>query len=389
MDRARMAPLFLLLLLPLAAAAPSAPPAGKSPPVGAKAPAPAPPGVATPPKTNPACPLTGKPPTKPVIPHSRCVEAQKLSCCEDCADLTFPIQALAINVTAAVEPATGGALDPATIPPNVCALFQGHEECEQLVEQLVCAVTCNPDSGYYFIDTPTGPYMQVCTKFAQQLYDKCSKLSIGSLALSDIIYVPEDLIKGAIVPLIAQAVPGFTAGVGDVGCYGGPQVVPATPLCCDPLTIPQTCPTGSVNTTGAEKIPGRKPDQKICAKYPYKTGTTPFARPPLPATAFDKPSLPVAPSSAPAPGSAMAPAPGSAMAPSPGGTVDGATPSPSSPAAPSPASPSSPSSPTTSPSSPTTPPLPPPPPPLPHPPLLRPRRALGVWVHPWQYLLSP
>ncbi|CAI5474333.1 unnamed protein product [Closterium sp. Yama58-4] len=195
MDRARMAPLLLLLLLPFAAAAPTAAPTGKSPPAAAKAPAPAPP------KTLPACPLTGKPATKPTIPHSRCVEAQQLSCCEDCADLTFPIQALAVNVTAALETVSQGYLDMTKVSPDVGGTrlgangawmgdngtrigasaargmnaLRGLEECEQLIEQLVCAVTCNPDSGYYFIDTPTGPNMQVCKAFAQQVYNKCSK----------------------------------------------------------------------------------------------------------------------------------------------------------------------------------------------------------------------
>ncbi|CAI5514255.1 unnamed protein product [Closterium sp. Naga37s-1] len=368
MDRARMAPLLLLLLLPFAAAAPTAAPTGKSPPAAAKAPAPAPP--VTPPKTLPACPLTGKPATKPTIPHSRCVEAQQLSCCADCADLTFPIQVLAIDVAAALEPVTQGL---ATAPADVCQLFKGHEECEQLIEQLVCAVTCNPDSGYYFIDTPTGPYMQLCKAFAQQVYDKCSTLKVGDLSVDMVIYNPEELIKQAIVPLVAEAVPGFTAGVSDVGCYGGPQVLPATPLCCDPLTIPKTCPAGSVNTTGAEKVPGRKPDAKICAKYPYKPGTTPYKRPALPPTAYDKPTLPKAPSapsSAPAPAPGSDAAPGSEMAPSSGGTVDGGS---SPPTAPPPAAPSPPSSPSipsssSSPSSPSTPsssstPSPPPPPP--------------------------
>ncbi|CAI6003957.1 unnamed protein product [Closterium sp. NIES-64] len=332
MDRARMAPLLLLLLLPFAAAAPTAAPTGKSPPAAAKAPAPAPP--VTPPKTLPACPLTGKPATKPTIPHSRCVEAQQLSCCADCADLTFPIQVLAIDVAAALEP--------------------GHEECEQLIEQLVCAVTCNPDSGYYFIDTPTGPYMQVCKAFAQQVYDKCSTLKVGDISVDMVIYNPEQLIKQAIVPLVAEAVPGFTAGVSDVGCYGGPQVLPATPLCCDPLAIPKTCPAGSVNTTGAEKIPGRKPDAKICAKYPYKTGTIPYKRPALPPTAFDKPTLPkppLAPSSAPAPAPGSDSSPGPAMAPSSGSTVDGGSSPPTAP----PPAPSTPSPPTAPPPAPSTP----------------------------------
>ncbi|CAI5979654.1 unnamed protein product [Closterium sp. NIES-65] len=280
MDRARMAPLLLLLLLPFAAAAPTAAPTGKSPPAAAKAPAPAPP--VTPPKTLPACPLTGKPATKPTIPHSRCVEAQQLSCCADCADLTFPIQVLAIDVAAALEPVTQGL---ATAPADVGGTRLGAKGAWMGAN----------DSGYYFIDTPTGPYMQVCKAFAQQVYDKCSTLKVGDISVDMVIYNPEQLIKQAIVPLVAEAVPGFTAGVSNVGCYGGPQVLPATPLCCDPLAIPKTCSAGSVNTTGAEKIPGRKPDAKICAKYPYKTGTIPYKRPALPPTAFDKPTLPKPP----------------------------------------------------------------------------------------------
>ncbi|CAI7911062.1 unnamed protein product [Closterium sp. NIES-54] len=287
MDRARMAPLLLLLLLfPFAAAAPTAAPTGKSPPAVAKAPAPAPP--VTPPKTLPACPLTGKPATKPTIPHSRCVEAQQLSCCADCADLTFPIQVLAIDVAAALEPVTQGL---ATAPADVCQLFKGHEECEQLIEQLVCAVTCNPDSGYYFIDTPTGPYMQVCKAFAQQVYDKCSTLKVGDLSVDMLIYNPEELIKQAIVPLVAEAVPGFTAGV---SAPSAPSSAPAPAPGSDASPGSEMAPSSGGTVDGGSSPPTAPPP---AAPSPPPPPSIPSSPPPAAPSPPPPPSIPSSSSS--------------------------------------------------------------------------------------------
>ncbi|CAI5977685.1 unnamed protein product [Closterium sp. NIES-64] len=178
------------------------------------------------------------------------------------------------------------------VPADVCGLFKGSETCELLVEQLVCAVSCNPDSGNYFSKSTGAPILNICTAFAQQVYDACGTLSLGELKVGDFLFTPADLIQSVLVPVISSAVPNFNASINDVGCYGGPEQVPSTPLCCDPLNVPRQCPKGAVNLTGSAGIVGRKPAAAICADFPYSATTVPFKRAPLPATAA--PELPPA-----------------------------------------------------------------------------------------------
>ncbi|GJP28999.1 hypothetical protein CLOM_g5 [Closterium sp. NIES-68] len=238
----------------------------------------------------PKCPLTGKLPKPAKVIHTRCPAAAKLSCCQDCFDLNYAIRALATNVTSVVDANTGGMGTQLGVPADVCGLFKGSETCELLVEQFVCAVSCNPDSGNYFSKASGAPILNVCSAFAQQVYDACGSLSLGELKVGDFLFTPADLIQSVLVPVIGSAVPNFNATISDVGCYGGPEQVPATPLCCDPLNVPRKCPKGAVNLTNTADIIGRKPAAAICADFPYSVTTVPFKRAPLPATAA--PELP-------------------------------------------------------------------------------------------------
>ncbi|CAI5514253.1 unnamed protein product [Closterium sp. Naga37s-1] len=208
-----------------------------------------------------------------------------MSCCQDCFDLNYAIRALTTNVTSVVDANTGGMGTQLGVPADVCGLFKGSETCELLVEQLVCAVSCNPDSGNYFSKATGAPILNICTAFAQQVYDACGTLSLGELKVGDFLFTPADLIQSVLVPVIGSAVPNFNASINDVGCYGGPEQVPSTPLCCDPLNVPRQCPKGAVNLTGSAGIVGRKPAAAICADFPYSATTVPFTRAPLPATA--------------------------------------------------------------------------------------------------------
>ncbi|CAI5482095.1 unnamed protein product, partial [Closterium sp. Yama58-4] len=204
--------------------------------------------------TYPNCPLTGKPPTTPTVPPTRCVVASNLTCCAACSDINFAVQALAVNVTAAVEAAAGGIIDVSTVPNSICPIMKGHEMCERLVEQLACAVQCNPDSGNYLTGKPGKYMLQICTDHAQAIYDACSSLEVAGFVVSDAFVTPEDIIQQLLVPLVAQQIPGFNATVTDTACYSGPTVIPVTPLCCDPLNIPATCPPGAVNMTAAKNF---------------------------------------------------------------------------------------------------------------------------------------
>ncbi|GJP38042.1 hypothetical protein CLOM_g22475 [Closterium sp. NIES-68] len=294
----------------------------------------------------PNCPLTGKPPTKPGVVPTRCVAAQQLSCCSDCSDLNYAVQSLAINVTAATEAAFGGFLDLSTVPSSICPIMKGHELCQSLMEQLVCAVKCNPDSGNYITGNPGKYMLQICADHAQQIYNACSSLEFAGFVLGETFATSDDLIQQALVPLISAQIPGFNATVAKTACYAGPTVMPITPLCCDPLTIPPTCPPGSVNITAAKDISGRPLDKTLCADFPYSNATTPFppnggpasppsaaapsppsaAAPSLPAAAPPSPPLTPAPSPLPTPTPASPPAP--APAPTPASPPPSPTPAP-------------------------------------------------------------
>ncbi|CAI7887535.1 unnamed protein product, partial [Closterium sp. NIES-53] len=234
----------------------------------------------------------------------------------------------------------------------ICPIMKGNEMCERLVEQLACAVQCNPDSGIYLTGKPGKYMLQICTDHGQAIYDACSSLEVAGIVVADFFTTPDDIIQQLLVPLVAQQIPGFNATVTKTACYAGPTLVPVTPLCCDPLTIPATCPPGAVNMTAAKNVSGRPLDPAICADFPYSNATMPFppnASPPTP--------------SAPAP---LPPAPApSPPAPAPAPTTAAPPPSPASPP-PSPASPPpstvSPSPPSASPPPNPVPSSPPPPP---------------------------
>ncbi|CAI5993811.1 unnamed protein product [Closterium sp. NIES-64] len=296
------------------------------------------------PSTNaaayPNCPLTGKPPTKPTVPPTRCVGASNLTCCSACSDINFAVQALAVNVTAAVEAAAQGLIDVSTVPNSICPIMKGNEMCERLIEQLACAVQCNPDSGNYLTGKPGKYMLQICTDHGQAIYDACSSLEVAGIVVADFFTTPDDIIQQLLVPLVAQQIPGFNATVAKTACYSGPTLVPVTPLCCDPLTIPATCPPGAVNMTAAKNVSGRPLDPAICADFPYSNATMPFppnASPPTPSAPAPSPPAPAPSPPAPAPSppapapSPPAPAPAPTIAPSPPSTVSPFPPSASPP----------------------------------------------------------
>ncbi|CAI7849900.1 unnamed protein product [Closterium sp. NIES-54] len=291
--------------------------------------------------TYPNCPLTGKPPTVPTVPPTRCVGASNLSCCAACSDINFAVQALAVNVTAAVEAAAQGLIDVSTVPNSICPIMKGNEMCERLVEQLACAVQCNPDSGIYLTGKPGKYMLQICTDHGQAIYDACSSLEVAGIVVADFFTTPDDIIQQLLVPLVAQQIPGFNATVTKTACYAGPTLVPVTPLCCDPLTIPATCPPGAVNMTAAKNVSGRPLDPAICADFPYSNATMPFppnASPPTPSAPAPLPPAPAPSPPAPAPAPTTAAPPPSPASPPPS-TVSPSPPSASPPPNPVPSSP--------------------------------------------------
>lgn len=283
----------------------------------------------------PNCPLTGEPPKAPTIAPTRCPSASKLSCCTDCYDLNYAIQALGANVTDIVDQASGGMASQLGLPADldVCGIFYGVETCENLVEQVVCAASCNPDSGNYMTSTASGVNLNVCPGFAQQVYDACGDLTFGGFVVKDLLYTPEDIFQQVINQVIAVAVPNFNSTITTSKCFNGPDVIPKTPLCCDPLNVPDTCPTGSVNTTGAEDVIGRTLNSTYCVDFPFTTDSVPFNKTAMPPAG--PPATSPAPAAAPTPSVSPARPPAAAPAPAtPAGT-------PPAPGAPAPSPPSS------------------------------------------------
>ncbi|CAI5952289.1 unnamed protein product [Closterium sp. NIES-65] len=288
--------------------------------------------------TYPNCPLTGKPPTKPTVPPTRCVGVSHLSCCPDaCADLNFAVQALGVNVTAAVWPTVGFAdISPKDVPASIGIFMK--------------------DSGSYLTGKPGKYMLRICgDDYTVVIYGACYMIRVGETFLADQFFTAEDIIQGVIVPLVAQQIPGFNATFSDTNCYSKNNTsIPVTPLCCDPLTIPATCPPGAVNMTAAKGVSGRPLDPAVCADFPYSNATRPLLEPytddiDTPYHSPPAPSLPP-PTHAPSP-----PAPAlSPPTPSPPAPITGAPP-------PSVVSPSPPSV------SPPTGPIPSPPPAVPSP----------------------
>ncbi|CAI5534252.1 unnamed protein product, partial [Closterium sp. Naga37s-1] len=218
----------------------------------------------------------------------------------------------------------------------ICPIMKGNEMCERLIEQLACAVQCNPDSGNYLTGKPGKYMLQICTDHGQAIYDACSSLEVAGIVVADFFTTPDDIIQQLLVPLVAQQIPGFNATVAKTACYSGPTLVPVTPLCCDPLTIPATCPPGAVNMTAAKNVSGRPLDPAICADFPYSNATMPFppnASPPTPSAPAPSPPAPAPSPPAPAP-SPPAPAP-TPPAPAPAPTIAAPPPSTASPSPPS------------------------------------------------------
>ncbi|CAI5532689.1 unnamed protein product [Closterium sp. Naga37s-1] len=103
-------------------------------------PAPPPPG----PVVYPACPFTKEPPTIPKRVSTRCPAAANKTCCGDCSDLGSALRLVGTNledVVVLIDPSLVGFVDSGF---KMCDMFTGGQMCEQAIEDLLCAVTCNP-----------------------------------------------------------------------------------------------------------------------------------------------------------------------------------------------------------------------------------------------------
>ncbi|GJP29204.1 hypothetical protein CLOM_g19145 [Closterium sp. NIES-68] len=349
----------------------------------------------------PICPRTGARPVKPIVPPIRCLSAAQYSCCSACEDFVISLQQNAVNATAlllAVAPSLVLQLADSTLGADYqsCDVTGPYTEGQFIVEQFICGITCNPDSGSYFTLLPK-PTASVCKNVSQQFYNAVKDVTFPGFpgTLGSFVNSPDTFTR--------QLFQGFAKSVGIAelqvnfvdpklqACWnmtGRP--LPATAGCCDPFVLPSTCPTNLLNTTAHPEylkvlnrtIPDFCSNQTGNAAPPSASPPAPEGSPavPSPPAPEGSPAVPSPPApegspavpSPPAPeGSPAVPSPpapeGSPAVPSPPAPEGSpAVPSPpapeGSPAVPSPPAPSSPSPVNTAGSISNSSPQPPPPP---------------------------
>ncbi|CAI5996095.1 unnamed protein product [Closterium sp. NIES-65] len=291
---------------------------GIAPPSPPPAPAPAPaslPSAPPPPPASPVsypiCPFTGNYPSVPaLIPPARCPAAANLSCCPACSDLNGALQLASANMSALVAELSPGA----TVDPNlgVCKGFEGQQRCLQLLEDLNCASSCNPNSGAYI----SGTTMRVCTAFADALYTACSPVWMNNVSISALFPNASSLLTsfgGNMTKLMGSSVTNLTIDDSNSSCFNGTGVYPTYTACCDPLAAPSTCPATALNPSNfPSDLINRTIDSQSCMGSLLPP--PPPAAPPSAPGSTSAPS-PTSPPSASAPGSA--PAPASSAPPSP------------------------------------------------------------------------
>ncbi|CAI5477416.1 unnamed protein product [Closterium sp. Yama58-4] len=266
--------------------------------------------LASPSPKYPACPFTGKQPTKPAVPPPRCKAAVDASCCADCTDLNTALGIVGTNLTSVVAQISPQFVDLIDPKLKVCDLFTGQAQCAQLIEDLLCGLSCNPNSGSYVTVVPNNSTtMTVCTGYADTLFKACSDLSLGDgMDLTGLISSYPDFMNIIVANVVKSlGIANFKFAFTTTRCFTSSGVYPTNIACCDPLSVPATCPAGSVNTTEYADLIGRTIDPANCLA-----------------------STPSAPPSASAPGSAPLPSPAPTASPSTSPPVV-TTPSPSPP----------------------------------------------------------
>ncbi|CAI5929355.1 unnamed protein product [Closterium sp. NIES-65] len=131
-----------------------------------------------PPALSQACPHTGLAPSATAIASTRCPAASAQSCCGACADLNAALGLASASLGDLVSLVSPEALS--FVQPNAkaCDAFIGQTKCLQLLEDLTCALTCNPDAGAYVSSTAAGTAISVCDAFAQAVMEDCQGIDL-------------------------------------------------------------------------------------------------------------------------------------------------------------------------------------------------------------------
>lgn len=210
------------------------------------------------PASFPKCPFTNKYPIAPTVLHTRCPDASTYACCNDCSDINSAITKIGASASDLIwQIGLPGIPDNLPVPRGqtlqMCSLFTGKRLCSFLVESLICATTCNPDSGAYVSGVSNAPTLTICQGLADRIHDECAELEIMGIMLTGFFPRRNDFTRNVISSMVRMlGVPGLTINVTkDGSCFPGPTSLPPMPVCCDPITIPKACPSGSIMSSSS------------------------------------------------------------------------------------------------------------------------------------------
>ncbi|GJP45258.1 hypothetical protein CLOM_g4669 [Closterium sp. NIES-68] len=211
-----------------------------------------------------------------------------------------------------------------------------------MIESIVCATNCNPDSGTYVTKTGGNIIMSVCPEFATATYDECKGVSISGFLLGELILDPLAMMSMVVANVVkVMGVDNFNITVAPGSCFTGATPTPSYTPCCDPLVVSPKCPAGAVDTVKYAAYINRPIDTAACtaaAAPPPSAGSgEPPSAAPAPSTGSGNP-----PSAAPAPSTGSGKPPGAGPPPSndsveppsapPAPSTGGTSPSPAAPA---------------------------------------------------------
>ncbi|GJP45257.1 hypothetical protein CLOM_g4668 [Closterium sp. NIES-68] len=245
----------------------------------------------------PNCP-SGNPPAIPAVAPLRCPAYIGITCCDNCGDVNNALSLASANLYDVVQ-----GLDPSVMSQipvailgdisrdtMVCDSIAVQQQCMQLLDDLVCAATCDPNAGTYITvnDFVGSTEVAVCLKEADTVYEACNSILAvptpkgGTADLSPYITDARTFmtqIVGGILRLVMgndkiQVVLASTKCIA-----GNTNVNPPATACCDTFSsVPDTC---TVSNDLSSLL--NRPTPPACLAATTTTPiTTPITTPPPP-----------------------------------------------------------------------------------------------------------
>eukprot|EP00475_Leptophrys_vorax_P028227 TRINITY_DN4074_c0_g1_i1.p1 TRINITY_DN4074_c0_g1~~TRINITY_DN4074_c0_g1_i1.p1 ORF type:complete len:305 (+),score=-23.84 TRINITY_DN4074_c0_g1_i1:258-1172(+) len=195
----------------------------------------------------PLCPITGMKPSRPNVTVRHCPDAREYTCCKDCTEVVGALDAVSANesvILAQISPILSNALAGRDV--QLCSLFVGFAQCSIELQNMNCAVMCNPDSGNYVKMVGGVPTLVVCDQYASLVYEACKGVPVpGSGSLWQILPTKELMLQtifGPIMGALGHLNVSLDISTTNDACYSGTKTVEPSFLCCDPLDPVPQCP---------------------------------------------------------------------------------------------------------------------------------------------------